>query len=144
MMSGLRSHLAYTITWVSDKSGIASSFVFLIAFHPSTMATATKRKIRNRFLSLKSIILFIIGISPHSSIAQRRGRFRRSGQQKHRRLVVQRRRRFPESSDRRSLHRSLSFHSFASHRDHRQWRGCPPQTTHSWEGWHGRIDSHGP
>src|ERR1035438_2453396 len=103
MMSGLRSHLAYTITCVSERSGIASSFVFLIAFHPSTMATATKRKIRNLFLSLNSIILFIIGIAPRSSTDQRRGPLRHFELRRRRPQAYLRRRSEEHTSELQSL-----------------------------------------
>src|SRR3990167_8329519 len=62
-MSGDRSHLEKTITCVSERSGMASMGIFLRAIHPPTAATATRRKIKNRFRAEKSIILSIIVVT---------------------------------------------------------------------------------
>src|ERR1035437_2287354 len=61
MMSGLRSHLEYTITWVSERSGMASSFVFFIACQPKSTATPTNRSTRNFRRAENSISLLIMG-----------------------------------------------------------------------------------
>src|SRR6266568_3494205 len=67
MMSGLRSHLEYTITCVSDRSGIASSFVFFIECQPRSRATPMNRKTRNLFFAQMSIIrlIMLLGLREH-------------------------------------------------------------------------------
>src|SRR6266700_2780325 len=66
MMSGLRSHLLYTITCVSERSGIASSLVLLSEYHPSVPATAVNMKTMNLLRAQISMIRFIIGQLPAS------------------------------------------------------------------------------
>src|SRR6266581_7844095 len=67
MMSGLRSHLEYTITCVSDRSGIASSFVFFIECQPRSRATLMNKKTRNLFSAQMSIIrlIMLLGLRQH-------------------------------------------------------------------------------
>src|SRR5581483_48365 len=60
MMSGLRSHLEYTITWVSLRSGIASSGIFCIEYQPATTAAAISRKTATRLCAENSMILLIM------------------------------------------------------------------------------------
>src|SRR5437870_10763720 len=66
MMSGLRSHLLYTITCVSERSGIASSFVLFSEYQRSVPATAVNRKTMNLLRAQISIIRFIIERLPAS------------------------------------------------------------------------------
>src|SRR6266567_4953555 len=67
MMSGLRSHLEYTITCVSDRSGIASSFVFFSECQPRSRATPMNKKTRNLFFAQMSIIrlIMLLGLRQH-------------------------------------------------------------------------------
>src|SRR5437899_2410736 len=55
-MSGLRSQREYTITCVSLKSGMASSAACFMDHQPARQAAATAAKIRNLFLTEKSMI----------------------------------------------------------------------------------------
>src|SRR6266851_3597133 len=51
MMSGLRSHFEYTITCVSDKSGRASSAMWLMLQIPPKTSPATMIKTIRRFVA---------------------------------------------------------------------------------------------
>src|SRR5664280_2705358 len=68
MMSGLRSHLEYTITWVSERSGMASSLVFFMDCQPKRTAAPTSRNTRNFRFAENSIILLIIECSPSEQL----------------------------------------------------------------------------
>src|ERR1700724_3187663 len=59
-MSGLRSHRERMMTWVSLRSGVASSGRFIIDQAPQKQAMATSAKTRNLFLTEKSMIRLII------------------------------------------------------------------------------------
>src|SRR5215831_2807434 len=65
MMSGLRSQRERMITWVSLRSGVASSGRCIIAQVPQIQAAATKAKIRNLFRTENPIRRLVIR-SPRS------------------------------------------------------------------------------
>src|SRR5262245_37240111 len=73
MMSGLRSQREKTITCVSERSGIASSGIFLIVQLAAASATAVKISTRNLLRALNSMIRSIIGAA---SVGVRRRRLR--------------------------------------------------------------------
>src|SRR5215469_12819615 len=67
MMSGLRSQRERMMTWVSLRSGVASSGRCIIDHVPQIEAAATNAKIRNLFRTEKPIIRLII-LVPRSGI----------------------------------------------------------------------------
>src|SRR5215469_14408827 len=67
MMSGLRSQRERMMTWVSLRSGVASSGKCIIDHVPQMQAAATSAKIRNLFRTEKPIIRLII-LMPRSGI----------------------------------------------------------------------------
>ena len=56
MMSGLRSQREYTITWVSLRSGMASSGTCRMDHQPATQAARVSAKTRKRFFAQNSTI----------------------------------------------------------------------------------------
>src|SRR5262252_9370339 len=75
-MSGLRSQREYTITWVSLRSGMASSGTLRIDQMPATTATVTRRNTTKRFFAENSIIALITAVSFMRRLRRRLGRGR--------------------------------------------------------------------
>src|ERR1700741_5134750 len=67
MMSGLRSHRERMMTWVSLRSGVASSGRCIIDHAPQMQAAATNAKTRNLFRTEKPMTRLII-LTPRSGI----------------------------------------------------------------------------
>src|SRR3954467_1106989 len=66
MRSGLRSHCEYTMTWVSPRSGSASSATWRIDHHPAIAAVSAIATTATRCFADRSMMRLIMAVSAAS------------------------------------------------------------------------------